>query len=104
MPPSFFGPHEIFSLLSHHPARFDATLLSISTERDSGKPNTIDSKFYPCATLGDLEVLPVELLNETLRYSDLRSFHVTIARNIDRGCIDSLQVHLTSRPPSRRRT
>lgn len=82
MPPSFFGdanPHEILSLLSHHPERFDAAVLSISTERDSGKP---DIEFHPCATLGDLELLPVELLNEILRQSDLRS--VSMLRLLNR--------------------
>lgn len=56
--------------------QYGAPVLFISAERDSGKPAM---EFHPCTTLGDLELLPAELLNEIVGQSDFRSFHVTIA-------------------------
>jgi len=55
---------------SHRPTQYDAAVLSISVERNSGKPAI---EFHPCATLGDLELLPAELLNEIAGQSDFRT-------------------------------
>jgi len=59
-----------FLACSHRPTRYDATVLSISIERNLGKPAM---EFHPCATLGDLELLPAELLNEIAGQSDFRT-------------------------------
>jgi hypothetical protein len=67
------APHEIFSLLAYHPRDLDASVLSISTDPDP-PTHVVDSNRPPvCATLGDLDTLPIELLDEVLQYSDLRT-------------------------------
>src|ERR1700722_2428082 len=76
MPPLLFDnamPHEILSLLAYHPRDFDASVLSISisTDRDPLTPVVEFHHPFACGTLGDLDALPIELLNAVLRCSDL---------------------------------
>jgi hypothetical protein len=76
------APHEIFSLLAYHPRDLDASVLSISTDPDP-PTHVVDSNRPPvCATLGDLDTLPIELLDEVLQYSDLRT--VSMLRLLNR--------------------
>lgn len=75
-PPSFFGKaklHEILDFLAYRPRRLGANVVSIPTERGP-LLTQISTDLHPtCATLGDLEPLPLELFNEILRYSDLQT-------------------------------
>jgi len=77
-PPSFFGdtkPRKILRLLAYHPREFDASVVSIPTKRDPlvTQIRSTDPHSTTCATLGDLDPVPLELLNEILRRSDLRA-------------------------------
>jgi len=59
---------EILRFLTYRTQQFDASVVSIPT-----KKTTQIVTGLPCTTLGDLEPLPLESLNEILRYSDLHS-------------------------------
>jgi hypothetical protein len=63
--------HEMLRLLAYHPQDYDDSVLSISDP----PTHITDLVHRPLAyaTLGDIDALPVELINEVLRYSDLRT-------------------------------
>jgi len=72
-PPSFFGnaePPEILRLLAYRPRHFDDSVVSIPTKRG---PLVVTDLHPTCATLGDLDSLPLELFNEILRCSDIHA-------------------------------
>jgi len=73
-PPSFFGdakPREVLRVLTYHPQQFDASVVSIPTASDPlmrSRTCTVLEK-----AIGDLDLLPLELINKVLRRSDLRT-------------------------------
>jgi hypothetical protein len=82
-PPSFFGnakPREILRLLAYHPSHFDDSVVSIPAKKR--RPVVITNlRQATCATLGDLESLPLELFNEILRHSDLHAVSALCSLN-----------------------
>ena len=70
--PSFFGgakPREILCLLTYYPEQFDASVVSIPTNSLIRAQVRMVFK----AAIGDLDLLPLELLNKVLRCSDLHA-------------------------------
>jgi len=73
-PPSFFGdakPRDVLRVLTYHPQQFDASVVSIPTASDPlmrSRTCTVLEK-----AIGDLDLLPLELINKVLRRSDLRT-------------------------------
>jgi hypothetical protein len=73
--------HKIISLLTYHPQDQTASVLSTPTRRDP-LTHAMNHHHPPCATLGDLDALLIELLNAILCYSDLHT--VSVLRLLNR--------------------
>jgi len=63
-------PLGIIRLLAYRPRHFDDSVVSIPTKRG---PLVVTDLHPTCATLGDLDSLPLELFNEIIRCSDIHT-------------------------------